>query len=116
MTTIAEQIRKEDEAFKKATASHRARLKKLEDATYKRIFKQLKKTVFFEIEFTDTYWRRTSKGGKTKVPPSLKLWVGNSEYSIGQFMSLKKPELLWLAQELSQWFDVPVTRTHTNAR
>ena len=54
MTTIAEQIRKEDEAFKKATASHRARLKKLEDATYKRIFKQLKKTDFLEIEFTDT--------------------------------------------------------------
>ena len=53
MTTIAEQIRKEDEAFKKAKASHRARLKKLEDTTYKRIFKQLKKTDFLEIEFTD---------------------------------------------------------------
>ena len=69
-----------------------------------------------EVEFIDAYWQRNSKGGKTKVPPSLKLWVGNTEYSIGQFMSLKKPELLWLAQELSQWLDVPMTKTQANSR
>ena len=53
MTTITERIRQEEECFKKAKAAHRVRLNKLEDVAYKRIFKQLKKTDFFETDFTD---------------------------------------------------------------
>lgn len=54
MTSTAELIRKENEAIKKTNSASRERIKKLKEAEYKRAFKFLKKTDFFDTEFSDS--------------------------------------------------------------
>lgn len=54
MANTAELIRKENEVLEKAKKAHQAKIKKLEEAEFKRIFKLLKQKHFFEIDFTDT--------------------------------------------------------------
>lgn len=53
MATTAEMIRQENEAFKKAKSTHRARIKKLQEAELKRFLKIMKQTSILETEFSD---------------------------------------------------------------
>lgn len=54
MANTAELIRKENEALEKAKKAHQAKIKKLEESEFKRIFKLLKQKHFFEIDFSET--------------------------------------------------------------
>ncbi|BAU65160.1 Serine/Threonine protein kinase [Stanieria sp. NIES-3757] len=48
---------------------------------------------------------KNSDGESTKYSPSIQIWVGKNKY---QLDSLSEPELDWLAQELSDWLNLPV--------
>jgi serine/threonine protein kinase len=50
---------------------------------------------------------KDSDGKSTKYSPTFQIWVGKNKY---QFDSLSEPELDWLAQELSDWLNLPVVR------
>jgi serine/threonine protein kinase len=68
-------------------------------------------------------YRRDSEGGIQEVPPELRIWAEqgtDTSYRIGQSQSadsetrffgyLTAQELDWLAQELSNWLGLPITR------
>lgn len=50
---------------------------------------------------------KNSDGESTKFSPTIQIWVGKNKY---QLDSLSEPELDWLAQELSDWLNLPVLR------
>ena len=53
MPTAAELIAKEDDELRKAQVSRNKKVKKIQDQEVQRIFKTLKKTDYFNIEFSD---------------------------------------------------------------
>jgi serine/threonine protein kinase len=69
------------------------------------------------IEFRASYFTKDSDGDRVTIPPNLILWAGTRRYNLndaakkGLGMGLVKPELEWLASELSQWLNLPVERT-----
>ncbi|AFZ35873.1 serine/threonine protein kinase [Stanieria cyanosphaera PCC 7437] len=50
---------------------------------------------------------QNSDSESTKFSPTLQIWVGKNKY---QLDSLSEPELDWLAQELSDWLNLPIVR------
>ncbi|MBD1864346.1 MULTISPECIES: serine/threonine-protein kinase [Trichocoleus] len=65
----------------------------------------------FELELTHIFRRKDLEGNIIIVPPQIKLWAGTKEFELGGRGRLTKPELDWLAYELSSWLDLPVART-----
>jgi serine/threonine protein kinase len=47
--------------------------------------------------------------GKIEVPPKLILWFGGQKIELGSGI-LNESDLAWLAQELSNWLNLPVTK------
>jgi hypothetical protein len=84
----------------------------------------------YKLTYVKRLYRQDSEGGIVEVPPELKIWarqVANYganyrdiSYRIGQSLSadsktrfygcLTTQELDWLAQELSNWLGLPITR------
>ncbi|MCU0565417.1 MAG: serine/threonine protein kinase [Oculatellaceae cyanobacterium Prado106] len=44
-----------------------------------------------------------------KVQPKLVLWLGTRSLNISEMTHLSEPELQWLAQELSDWLQIPIS-------
>lgn len=64
----------------------------------------------FKLEHTPRYFRRDSDGDRVEVKPQLNIWVGTQKYELGANGLLSEPELDWLAQELSDWLGIPITK------
>ena len=45
-----------------------------------------------------------------KEEPRLVVWGGTKQYQLSSEKVIKEPELDWLAQELSNWLELPITR------
>ena len=95
----------------------------------KRVF-QASRSNLYKLTYVKRLYRQDSEGGIEEVPPELKIWakqLGNYDalyrdisYRIGQSVSadsktrfygrLTTPELDWLAQEVSNWLGLPISR------
>ncbi|MFE1744722.1 serine/threonine protein kinase [Coleofasciculus sp. H7-2] len=82
----------------------------------------------YKLTYLKRLYRRDTEAGIMEVPPELKIWAtdevnytdASSSYRIGQSLStdsetrfygyLTTQELDWLAQELSNWLEIPITR------
>jgi hypothetical protein len=76
------------------------------------------------LTYVKRLYCRDSEGGIVEVPPELKIWAKQgtktSYYRIGQSLNsdseiaflglLTTQEVDWLAQELSDWLKLPITR------
>lgn len=67
------------------------------------------------IDRTQDTYKRDSEGGHVRVPAHLNIWAGARKFTLGggtnYYKSLTPPEIDWLAQQLSQWLDLPVDRS-----
>lgn len=50
---------------------------------------------------------KNTDGESVQFNPTLKIWVGKNKY---QLDSLSEPELDWLAEELSNWLNLPIEK------
>jgi serine/threonine protein kinase len=91
---------------------------------------QASRNNLYKLTYVKRLYRPDSEGGIEEVPPELKIWAKHFanydalyrdiSYRIGQSVSadsktrfygrLTTPELDWLAQELSQWLGLPISR------
>ena len=95
----------------------------------RRLVFQASRSNLYKLTYVKRLYRRDSEAGIMEVPPELKIWAtegavnytdGSSSYRIGQSLStdsetrfygyLTTQELDWLAQELSNWLEIPITR------
>lgn len=54
---------------------------------------------------------KDSEGAKTQVPAQLEIWAGVQKYQLGTNTAIQsETELEWLAQELSDWLNIPIQR------
>lgn len=78
--------------------------------------------IFYTFEMMGRRWQKAPVGALSQVnaveyrqtnPPSLVLQTGGIQYVLQQEEGLliTKEELKWLAQELSQWLDIPNVQT-----
>lgn len=76
------------------------------------------------IESTVARWHTGADGEKTKIPPTVIIWADGKAYtlttSVKQQSNLSNKitnynpaniELNWLAQELSEWLGIPITKS-----
>ncbi|MFM7425997.1 MAG: serine/threonine protein kinase [Elainella sp.] len=68
-----------------------------------------------KLELTRLSYRNDSDKGVIEVPPQINIWAGTRKFTLGGKNNTGKdtltpPELEWLAQDLSQWLKLPVTR------
>jgi serine/threonine protein kinase len=57
------------------------------------------------------YMQKEESGSSRKeVPPGLYIQAGGNKYNFSSFKNLTPPERDWLAQELSDWLGLPITR------
>ncbi|MDJ0515259.1 MAG: serine/threonine-protein kinase [Trichodesmium sp. MO_231.B1] len=69
-----------------------------------------------QIEITPSYIIKESEGGTERVPPKINIWVGMKKFTVGNNLrwnnnfDLTPPERDWLAQELSCWLNLPISR------
>jgi uncharacterized circularly permuted ATP-grasp superfamily protein len=85
---------------------------------------QILRDRLYKLTYVKRLYRRDSECGIVEVPPELKIWAKQgtktSYYTIGPSLSadseiaffgyLTTPEVEWLAQELSDWLKLPITR------
>jgi hypothetical protein len=64
-----------------------------------------------KLELIPAYFTKDSDGDRKEVKPQLLIWAGTQKYGFFGAGTLDAPELNWLAQELSQWLDLPVEHT-----
>jgi serine/threonine protein kinase len=67
-----------------------------------------------KIELTRLSYKAGVEGGHVDVPPRIIIWAGTRKFELNHhsyFRTLVSPELDWLAEELSQWLDLPITRS-----
>ena len=94
----------------------------------RRLVFQASRNSLYKLTYLKRLYRRDTEAGIMEVPPELKIWAtdavnykdGSSSYRIGQSLNanaetqfygyLTTPELEWLAQELSDWLGLPITR------
>ncbi|MBE9011464.1 serine/threonine protein kinase [Pseudanabaenaceae cyanobacterium LEGE 13415] len=66
------------------------------------------------IEMTPDTYTRDTEGGHFRIPPHLNIWAGTKRFALGggkgNNESLTLPEVYWLAEQLSQWLNLPVDR------
>jgi serine/threonine protein kinase len=53
---------------------------------------------------------KNSEGDRVEIKPQINIWVGTQKYEIGAHGLLTEPEIDWLAHELSEWLELPVTK------
>lgn len=61
-----------------------------------------------KLELTKAYFKKDSDGDRIEVKPQLLVWAGTRKYGCFGGSTLSQPELNWLAQELSDWLDLPI--------
>jgi serine/threonine protein kinase len=63
------------------------------------------------IQRSEGYSRRDSDGDPVHVPPALVIWAGTKEFKLSSQLKeyLTRPELDWLASELSEWLGIEVS-------
>lgn len=61
-----------------------------------------------KIERSRTYYKSDGEGDR-RVHPQIKIWVGTKHLSLGKNDQLSEPELDWIAYELSDWLDLPIS-------
>jgi serine/threonine protein kinase len=62
------------------------------------------------IELSYVFYGRNAKGQTVPVPPKILIWLGKTSIPILGADLLSTSELDWLAQELSDWLNVPITK------
>jgi serine/threonine protein kinase len=60
-----------------------------------------------KLERKDVSFKRDSEGNRVTIPASLSIWAGKRQYNLN--FNITEPELAWLASELSEWLDLPVS-------
>jgi hypothetical protein len=63
-----------------------------------------------KIELIRLYYTGDSQWGNATVPAQINIWAGTKKFSLGGEDSLTAPELDWLAQELSNWLNLPIAK------
>lgn len=63
----------------------------------------------FKLQRTRSIYKRDAEGGKVKVKPKINIWAGTQKFEIGGGGLLSEPELDWLAHELSDWLELPIS-------
>ncbi len=54
--------------------------------------------------------RSFTKGRRGKRKSRIIVWIGGTQtFTIGDYGRITEPELEWLAYELSDWLDLPIT-------
>lgn len=68
------------------------------------------KTAISKLEYLQRAFTKDSDGDRVEVKPKLTIWAGAQSYVLdgSQFT---EPELTWLAHELSNWLDLPISKT-----
>lgn len=61
-----------------------------------------------KIELVRPGHKRDSDGDTVSVPPQITLWAGTQQFKLGGTDWPTATELDWLAQEMSQWLDLPI--------
>ena len=62
-----------------------------------------------QLQVTQPHWSEDSEGGISKYPPNIIIRTGIKEYTLPT-KNLSKPEIDWIAYEMSQWLDIPIDR------
>jgi hypothetical protein len=81
------------------------------------IFQKAYRQDIIKLELTKV-WYDSSGEGLQRKPSQINIWAGTKAFTIGLEssivsmggMPLTSPELDWLAQELSDWLDIPISR------
>jgi len=65
-----------------------------------------------KLVYTLHHFTRDFEGNRFQVPAQLEIWAGVQKYKIGINNGIVKSEveLEWLAHELSDWLNIPITR------
>ncbi len=63
-----------------------------------------------KINLSPSHYKRDSDGDRVEVKPKLEIWAGSKVYTVAGENGLTDPELEWLADQLSRWLKVPITR------
>ncbi|NJM47580.1 MAG: hypothetical protein HC860_16610 [Alkalinema sp. RU_4_3] len=80
-------------------------------------FQKTSRQDIIKLELTKI-WYDTKGEGPLKKPSQINIWAGTTAFTLGLEssissmggMPLTSPELDWLAQELSDWLDIPISR------
>ncbi|OKH27837.1 serine/threonine protein kinase [Chroogloeocystis siderophila] len=51
-----------------------------------------------------------SERDRVEIAPQINIWIGTQKYELGAHGLLTEPEIDWLARELSEWLELPVTK------
>jgi serine/threonine protein kinase len=65
------------------------------------------------IEIAPIWYEGNSKGYETPIAPQLNIWAGTRQFCLTDNFALTKPEQEWLAAEIADWLDLPVTRIYS---
>ncbi|MBW4479009.1 MAG: serine/threonine protein kinase [Tolypothrix brevis GSE-NOS-MK-07-07A] len=65
-----------------------------------------------KLVYTSNHFTKDSEGNRFQVSAQLDIWAGVQKYEIGINNGIVKSEveLEWLAHELSDWLNIPITR------
>jgi serine/threonine protein kinase len=63
-----------------------------------------------KLELTKAYFKKDSDGDRIEVKPQLLIWADTRKYGFFGGTMFSQLELEWLAQELSSWLSLPITR------
>ncbi|MGD1805995.1 serine/threonine protein kinase [Dapis sp. BLCC M126] len=64
-----------------------------------------------KIELTSVSSQKDFKGENWTIPPEINIWAGTKKFTLGNnIISLTPPEVDWLAQELSAWLNLPISK------
>jgi serine/threonine protein kinase len=62
-----------------------------------------------KLERTRTFYKRDADGNAVQVKSQINIWAGTQKFEIGCGGLLSEPELDWLAHELSDWLELPIS-------
>ena len=70
-----------------------------------------------KVELTRLSYKYISDGDSIAIPPQIYIWAGTKKFTLGgdggysfTLYTLTAPELDWLAQELSNWLNLPISK------
>jgi len=63
-----------------------------------------------KVELTRLSYKKDSDGDSVAVPAQINIWAGIKKFPLGGEDTLTAPELDWLAQDLSNWLNLPITK------
>jgi hypothetical protein len=63
-----------------------------------------------KVELTRLSYKTDSEGNRVAVPAQINIWAGIKKFPLGGEDTLTAPELEWLAQDLSNWLKLPITK------